>query len=110
MPAAPNSLHFPLPPPLLDSGLEYWMKRVLVECDNVRQDFAQDPVHDLRVALRRCRSMGDALRVVDPDNRWKQMKKAGRPLFRKLGELRDVQIMAEWVEKLGQADDAVTQK
>ncbi len=36
------------------------------------------------------------------------MKKAGRSLFRNLGALRDMQVMEEWVERFGPADDAVT--
>src|SRR5262249_55860469 len=43
----------------------------------------------------------------DPDPAWKQMKKAGRALFRALGELRDSQVMTEWVEKLATSDDPV---
>ena len=39
------------------TGLRYWMLRVLEECDHVSADFAADPVHDLRVSLRRCRSL-----------------------------------------------------
>ena len=82
------------------TGLRYWMMRVLEECDRVSANFSADPVHDLRVALRRCRSMADGLRALDPDPEWKAMKKAGRTLFRSLGDLRDVQVMMEWVEKL----------
>jgi CHAD domain-containing protein len=82
------------------TGLRYWMLRVLDECDHVAADFSADPVHDLRVALRRCRSMADGLRAMDPDPAWKAMKKAGKSLFQRLGELRDVQIMMEWTEKL----------
>jgi CHAD domain-containing protein len=85
------------------------MRRVPEECQRAATDFAPDPVHDLRVALRRCRSMADGLMAVDPDRAWKQMKKAGKALFRSLGELRDVQVMAEWVQKLGPADDPETQ-
>jgi len=65
-------------------------------------------VHDLRVALRRCRSMGDGLAAIDPDPAWKAMKKAGKALFDSLGELRDVQVMTEWVKKLGPPDDPET--
>lgn len=90
-----------------ETGLAFWMNRVLEECDNASLAFAPDPVHDLRVALRRCRSIADGLRALDPDKRWKEMKKAGRRLFRSLGELRDVQVMMEWVGKLGDADDPV---
>lgn len=82
------------------TGLRYWMARVLEECDHVSADFSPDPVHDLRVALRRCRSMADGLIAIDPDPDWKAMKKAGKRLFQRLGELRDVQVMTEWIEKL----------
>jgi CHAD domain-containing protein len=83
------------------TGLRYWMLRVLEECEHVSADFAPDPVHDLRVALRRCRSLADGLMALDPDPNWKAMKKAGKRLFQRLGALRDVQVMTEWVEKLG---------
>lgn len=76
------------------------MLRVLDECDNVAADFSADPVHDLRVTLRRCRSMADGMMAIDPDPAWKSMKKAGRQLFQRLGALRDVQIMMEWIERL----------
>ena len=76
------------------------MLRVLDECHHVSADFSADPVHDLRVALRRCRSMADGLMAMDPDPGWKAMKKAGKQLFRRLGELRDIQIMMDWIEKL----------
>jgi CHAD domain-containing protein/HD superfamily phosphodiesterase len=82
------------------TGLRYWMLRVLDECAHVAADFSADPVHDLRVALRRCRSMADGLMAMDPDPDWKAMKKAGKRLFQRLGELRDTQIMMEWIDKL----------
>ncbi len=53
--------------------------------------------------------MADGLMAIDPDPAWKQMKKAGRNLFRSLGELRDVQVMMEWVQKLGPPEDSETQ-
>jgi CHAD domain-containing protein len=76
------------------------MLRVLEECDNVAADFSTDPVHDLRVSLRRCRSMADGMIAMDPDRNWKAMKRAGKSLFQRLGALRDTQIMIEWIEKL----------
>jgi len=90
------------------AGLGFWMERVIEECDHASVNFAADPVHDLRVALRRCRSMADGLMAMDPDPGWKQMKKAGKRLFGRLGELRDVQVMDEWVRRLGSPDDPVT--
>jgi exopolyphosphatase/guanosine-5'-triphosphate,3'-diphosphate pyrophosphatase len=80
------------------------MERVLVECDRAAAGFEADPVHDLRVALRRCRSLADGLMAMDSRPSWTEMKKAGRKLFRALGELRDMQVMQEWIEKLTDAD------
>jgi CHAD domain-containing protein len=92
-------------------GLRAWMERVLVECDRAAAGFDADAVHDLRVSLRRCRSLADGLMAIDPDPSWKEMKKAGKKLFQALGELRDMQVMAEWVEKLSPAaDDLVAVK
>src|SRR6266849_6155963 len=82
------------------------MERVLVECDRAAAGFDADAVHDLRVALRRCRSLADGLMAIDPDTSWKEMKKAGKKLFQALGELRDMQVMAEWIEKLSEARDS----
>jgi CHAD domain-containing protein len=89
------------------TGLRYWMTRVLAECEHVAADFGADPVHDLRVGLRRCRSVADGMMAMDPDPGWKAMKKAGKRLFQRLGELRDTQIMMEWIEKLHPAQDAL---
>src|ERR1700689_1279931 len=85
-------------------GLRTWMERVLEQCDRAAGGFEADPVHDLRVALRRCRSLADGLMALDSDPSWKEMKKAGRKLFRGLGELRDMQVMQEWIEKLGSSE------
>jgi CHAD domain-containing protein len=76
------------------------MLRALEECEHVSTDFGADPVHDLRVCLRRCRSLADGLMALDPDPNWKTMKKAGKRLFQRLGALRDIQVTMEWVEKL----------
>ena len=89
------------------AGLALWMERVLEECERASVEFGADPVHDLRVALRRCRSIADGILVMDPDPAWKEMKKAGKRLFRQLGELRDAQVMEEWVTRLGHPDDSV---
>jgi CHAD domain-containing protein len=90
----------PLKAPAKTTGLRYWMARVLEECDQVSANFSADPVHDLRVALRRCRSVADGMIEMDPDPDWKAMKKAGKRLFQRLGDLRDVQIMMEWIDTL----------
>ena len=86
-------------------GLTAWMDRVLAEADKVQQDWAPDPVHDLRVALRRCRTMAEALAEVNPAPGWRRLKKSSRSLFQTLGVLRDTQVERDWVKKLGDSGD-----
>lgn len=90
-----------------ERGLQYWMERAIQEADKARTGFEADPVHDLRVAIRRCRSMADGFRMLDPNPAWQKMRKAGKALFSALGELRDVQVQMEWLDKLSQAGDPV---
>src|SRR4029077_20071164 len=104
-PTNPKSVN---PKPVKKIGLAFWMDRVLEECERASVDFAPDPVHDLRVALRRCRSMADGIMAIDPDPTWKQMKKSGKPLFSRSGDLRDTQVMEEWVHRLDSPGDPVT--
>lgn len=86
-------------------GLRAWMERVLEESDRAGAGFDVEAVHDLRVALRRCRSLADGLMAIDSEDDWKEMKKAGKKLFQALGELRDMQVMEEWIEKLGASEE-----
>jgi CHAD domain-containing protein len=87
-------------------GLDVWMEKVLDLSEKAREDFDIDTVHDLRVAMRRCRTMADTLSEVNPDPGWRKMKKASRPLFQSLGRLRDCQIERDWVKKIGGSGDA----
>jgi len=88
-----------------ERGIGYWMQRVVAEAEKTRADFSADPVHDLRVALRRCRSMAESFRAVDPDPAWNKMRKAGKTVFSALGELRDCQVLMEWIANLSSGDD-----
>ena len=86
-------------------GLSYWMREVLDQAEKAADGFKADPVHDLRTALRRCRSIADGLMVFDSNPAWKKMKKAGKQLFQSLGDLRDTHVLKEWVAKLSPQDD-----
>src|SRR5207245_2415635 len=88
-------------------GLSFWMDRVIKELQKVRSSRDADAVHNLRVAIRRCRSVAAVMEEVDPDPAWRAMRKVPRKLFRKLGALRDAQVMAEWVKKLAPETDPV---
>jgi len=91
-------------------GLAAWMERVKVELGRVQQAFDPDAVHDLRVALRRCLSIADIHMALDPLEAWRDMKKEGRRLFKRLGELRDIQVMKEWVGNLVGSQDPASMK
>ncbi|HXM94274.1 MAG TPA: CHAD domain-containing protein [Candidatus Dormibacteraeota bacterium] len=82
-------------------GLIFWMNRVLKQAKEIRSSSEPDLVHDLRVAIRRCRSLAAVMAEVDPDPAWPEMRKVGHKLFRKLGDLRDGQVLDEWIAKLG---------
>jgi CHAD domain-containing protein len=89
-------------------GLPYWMDRVLEEYSKLGDDLSAKPVHDLRVALRRCILIADLMRDLDPGSHWKPMRKSGRRIFNQLGALRDTQVLEEWVERLGSPGEAST--
>ena len=98
LPSGPHTEH---------RGLSFWMDRVIKELENVRSSPDTDAVHDLRVAIRRCRSVAAAMGEVDPDPAWAAMRKVARKLFRGLGALRDAQVIDQWVKKLAPETDPV---
>ncbi len=70
-----------------------------IELDSVE---GVDVVHELRVALRRCRSLAQGLAAVDVSERklWRRLARLARPLFAGLGAVRDAQVMRGWVVAL----------
>ena len=87
--------------------LSYWMERVLKELEKVQNAPDPDSVHDLRVAIRRCRSVAAVMEEVDPDPAWPEMRKIPRKLFHDLGDLRDTQVLEEWTRRLSAEGDAI---
>src|ERR1700692_4526841 len=61
------------------------MDKVRAELDKGRSNPDPDNVHDLRVAIRRCRSVATVFEEVDPDAAWPEMRKTATKLFRALG-------------------------
>lgn len=97
----------------LDAGLATSMQAVLrlhEQARTVAIDSAVgvELVHDLRVALRRCRSLAQGLVDVDVAEAglWKKLNKVAKPLFSGLGAIRDAQVMRGHVDELV-VDDAV---
>lgn len=89
-------------------GLPYWADRVLEERSNVGGTLPAEPVHDLRVSLRRCILIADVMEELDPACDWKAMRKSARRAFQRLGTLRDTQVLRQWMEKLGAPGEAST--
>jgi CHAD domain-containing protein len=100
-----HNIHLRASEPPKRVGLDDWMARVAALADEARDGWHSDDIHDLRTAIRRCRTMAEALSEVNPDPGWRRLKKSTRKLFRALGELRDTQIKLEWLKKLGPASD-----
>ena len=69
------------------------MRRVLRERQNCRRNLSPESVHDLRIALRRCIAIAEDMQNVDPAPEWKSMRRAARRLMKRLGDLRDSQVL-----------------
>ena len=89
------------------AGLEVWMERVLERADRVLPDWDADDIHDLRTALRRCRTMADVLQQVNPAPGWRKLKQGSRELFQVMGSLRDTQVERLWIKKLARPGDSL---
>jgi CHAD domain-containing protein len=85
-------------------GLSFRMRRVLKLLKHVRTSSDAESVHQLRVAIRRCRSLAVLMEEVDPHSSWAQVKKLSRKLFQTLGSLRDTQVPEIRLKKLAAAD------
>jgi CHAD domain-containing protein len=94
----------------MERGIAHWMERVVAEREKTRESFDADAVHDLRVALRHCRSMAEGFQSVDGDPTWKKMRKADKVIFSALGGLRDTQVLLEWIERLRSDCPAVAER
>jgi CHAD domain-containing protein len=88
-------------------GLDLWMDRVLARAREIEPRWQAGDVHALRVALRRSRTMAEALREVSPAPEWRKIKRGSRNLFHALGDLRDTQVVRAWVRNLAPARDPV---
>jgi len=105
-----QTISLPKPISAQSAGFEVWMERVPERIDRAEREWDADDVHDLRVALRRCRTMAEALNEVNPSAGWRKLKKASREPFHALGELRDIQVERDWLKKLGPSGDPVRKR
>lgn len=81
-------------------ALKRFLKRVVREHAAARETLAADTVHDLRVALRRSRSLAEGYATLDDDRDWRRLRKAAKELQGGLAALRDAQVLAGWVRQM----------
>jgi CHAD domain-containing protein len=81
-------------------ALERSLRRALRNHKRAQRKLKPDPVHDFRVALRRCRSLAEGLHAVDPDPVWARLQKASKRQQRALSDLRDIQVLTNWLKPL----------
>src|SRR2546422_8012618 len=89
------------------TGLAYWMHQVPKELGNVGYGLAPGPVHDLRVALRRCSSMAAGMRRIDSHAEGQSKQKACKRPLKGLRGLRDNQVERGLVARLRVSDEAL---
>jgi len=81
-------------------ALERSLRRALRNHKRARRKLKTDPVHDFRVALRRCRSLAEGFSAIDPDPVWRRLRKASKRTQSGLSHLRDVQVLEAWLKPL----------
>src|SRR5438034_4920104 len=80
-------------------GLSFWMDRVINELANVRSSPDPDAIHDLRVAIRRCRSVAAAMEEVDPYPACPALPKLARHLSRGIRAPHHAHVLADCATK-----------
>jgi CHAD domain-containing protein len=75
------------------------MEDVLELRKRLARELEEEPIHDLRVALRRCRTIAQGMRPNGNAGPWRKLDRRARKLLHALGPLRDSQVLAALVER-----------
>ena len=81
-------------------ALKRSLQRALRNHRRAGKKLKANPVHDLRVSLRRCRSLAEGLSAIDPDPIWRRLRKASKKQQSALSDLRDLQVLESWLKPL----------
>ena len=81
-------------------ALKRSLQRALRNHRRAGKKLKANPVHDLRVSLRRCRSLAEGLSAIDPDPIWRRLRKASKRQQSALSDLRDLQVLENWLKPL----------
>src|SRR5438445_13279877 len=88
-------------------ALERSIRRALRNQKRAQKKLKTDPVHDFRVALRRCRSLAERFSALDPDPVWRRLRKASKRVLSGTSRLRDAQVRAHLLKPLLVTRDSV---
>ncbi len=81
-------------------ALERSLRRALRHHRRAQKKLKVNPVHDFRVALRRCRSLAEGLSAINSDPVWRRLRKASKRQQSALSDLRDIQVLVSWLKPL----------
>lgn len=95
------------PSPKIEANFAAWMRAVVDQHAAASRALEADPVHDLRVALRRCLLVAEVFERLDPDPTWRELRKHGHRVFKRLGRLRDTQVLCEWVTRIAPQESPI---
>ena len=84
----------------MSTALERSLRRALRKKTRARNGLEPVPIHDVRVALRRCRSLAEGFANLDPHPVWRKLLKACKKQQSGLADFRDLQVMREWLRQL----------
>ncbi len=76
------------------------MRRVAKEEQKAAGRINAETVHDLRVAIRKCRSVAEGWNACRSHKRFKKIRRKPHGLFKALGKLRDAQVARLWMNRL----------
>jgi CHAD domain-containing protein len=88
-------------------ALKRSLRRALRKTKQARRGLESDPIHDVRVALRRCRSLAEGFANLDPRPVWRKLLKTCKKQQDGLADFRDLQAMREWFRRLHLASDPI---
>jgi CHAD domain-containing protein len=91
-------------------GLKYWMTKAGTEYVRARRAPNPIVIHDLRVALRRVRTLSSYLALDQPSPILETIQSLSKPLFKNLAQLRDNQVLQERLKQLRSKNDPAAAK
>jgi CHAD domain-containing protein len=91
-------------------GLKYWMAKAGTEYAQARTSPNPIVIHDLRVALRRVRTLASYLALAHPSPALETIQSLSKPLFKDLAKLRNNQVLQERLKQLRSKKDPAAVK